>query len=146
MSRFRKLTHSIWHFQYHVVWVPKYRYRVLQGVVGDEVRATLLTLAGRMGVEVVELSVMADHEHLVGLVPPTLAVSKVMGELKGRTAIRVFQKHRYLRKKPYYGNHFWAKGYCVDTVGVDEEMIRRYVRWQEKRERREEDQLKLDLA
>jgi len=146
MSRFRKLTHTIWHCQYHVVWVPKYRYRVLSGPVGDEVRAALLTIAGWQKTEVVELSVMVDHVHMVALIPPTVAVCKVMGELKGRSAIRVFQKHKHLRKRPYYGDHFWAPGYCVDTVGVDEEMIRRYVRWQEKRERRNDDQLDLDLG
>jgi len=145
MSRFRKLTHTVWYCQYHLVWAPKYRYRVLSGAVGEEVRATLLTIAGWLGVEVAELSVMPDHVHMLALIPPTLAVAKVMGELKGKTAIRVFQKHAYLRKKPYYGNHFWGRGYCVDTVGVNEEMIRKYVQWQEKRERREESQPGLGL-
>ena len=145
MSRFRKLTHTVWCCQYPLVWAPKYRYRVLSGALGEEVRGTLLTIAGWMGVEVVELSVMPDHVHMLALIPPTLAVSKVMGELKGRTAIRVFQKHGYLRKKPYYGNHFWGRGYCVDTVGVNEEMIRKYVQWQEKRERRDESQPGLNL-
>ena len=105
-----------------------------------------VSISGWIKIEVLELSVMADHVHMVALIPPSAKVSNVMGELKGRTAIRVFQKHKHLRMRPYYGNHFWAPGYCVDTVGVNEEMIRQYVRWQEKRERRDDDQPRLDLG
>ena len=93
MSRSRKLTHSIWRCQCRVAWVPRHRDRVLRDVVEDDAGATLLTLADRVGVEVVELSVMPDHVHLVALVRPTLAVQKAMGERKGRAAIRVFQEH-----------------------------------------------------
>ncbi len=71
-----------------------------------------------------------------------MSISKLMGTVKGRTAIQVFRQFSYLKEKPYYwGNHFWAKGYCVDTVGVDAEMIRKYVKYQEKLERN----LELDL-
>ena len=67
-----------------------------------------------------------------------MSISDFVGMLKGRTAIRVFGKYRELKQKPYWGNHFWAKGYCVDTVGLDEEMIRKYVKFQENNEKREE--------
>jgi putative transposase len=138
MSRFRKLTHCVWHCQYHIIWCPKYRFRVLKGTIADDVQVTLQRLASYMKCEVVELNVQVDHVHMVVMVPPTLSVSKAVGELKGRSAMRIFQKFPYLRKRPYYGNHFWAVGYCVDTVGLDEEKVRLYVRYQEKKEREEE--------
>uniref|UniRef100_UPI003AF611E3 IS200/IS605 family transposase n=1 Tax=Thiolapillus sp. TaxID=2017437 RepID=UPI003AF611E3 len=70
--------------------------------------------------------------HLLVKVPPKVSISKLLGVVKGKTALRIFTKFPYLRNKPYWGNHFWAKGYCVDTVGVDAEMIRKYVKYQEK--------------
>ena len=138
MSRFMKLSHAIWHCKYHVVWVPKYRYRVLTVVVGREVYNCVQVFLGQNGCKVLELNVQADHVHLVFMMPPKISVSQMMGILKGRTAIRVFKKYPYLKKKPYWGNHFWTRGYCVDTVGLDEEMIRKYVKFQEKKERHEE--------
>ena len=135
MSRFSKLSHVLWHCQYHIVWVPKYRYRVLTGEVGFEVMKTVRVFAERLGCEIVELNVQADHVHLLVKVPPKISISRLLGSVKGKTAIQVFRQFPYLKKKPYWGNHFWAKGYCVDTVGVDAEMIRQYVKYQEKLER-----------
>ncbi len=135
MSRFRKLSHAIWHCQYHIVWVPKYRYRILTGEVASEVNTCIRVFSGRLGCEVVELNVQEDHVHLLTMVPPKVSISDLMGTIKGRTAIRVFQKFRRLKEKPYWGNHFWAKGYCVDAVGIDAEMIRKYVQHQEEIER-----------
>jgi putative transposase len=125
----------IWHCQYHIVWVPKYRYRVLKERVGFEVQKTIRIFSERLGCEIVELNVQADHVHLLVKVPPKISISKLMGTVKGKAAIQVFHQFPYLKKKPYWGNHFWAKGYCVDTVGVDAEMIRQYVKYQEKLER-----------
>ena len=102
MSRFQRASHVLWHCQYHIVWTPKCRFRILKGNVGKEVYRQI--------------------------------VSEVMGHLKGRTAIRLFSKFPYLCKHKLWGNHFWAKGYCVDTVGVNAEMIRKYVKYQEKHE------------
>jgi putative transposase len=130
MSRFRKLSHTIWHCQYHIIWVPKYRYRVLQGEIAAGVRG----YADRMGGEVIELSVQVDHVHLQVMVPPKVSISKFVGTIKGRTAIQILNRHKKLKRKPYWGNHFWARGYCVDTIGLDEEKVRTYVRYQEKRE------------
>jgi putative transposase len=92
-----------------------------------------------MGGEVVELNVQRDHVHMVVLVPPKLSISDYMGRLKGKCAMRVFSVFRDLRRHRYWGNHFWAQGYCVGTVGLDEDMIRKYVKWQEKQERRQEE-------
>ncbi len=69
------------------------------------------------------------------MIPPKIAVSDYVGIVKGRTAIRVLNKFRQLKQKPYWGNHFWARGYCVDTIGLDEEKIRKYVKYQERKER-----------
>ncbi len=97
---------------------------------------------GQNTCECVELSVQLDHVDLIAMVPPKKSISDMMGILKGRSAIRVFKQFPYLKRKPYWGNHFWAPGYCVDTVGLNEEMIRKYVKFQETKERHEE-QLKL---
>ncbi len=82
---------------------------------------------------------MADHVHMVAIIPQKQSVSELMGILKGKTAIAVFQQQKNLKTKPYRGNHFWSCGYCVTTVGMDEEKIRRYVKYQEEAERLSED-------
>ncbi|CAB3806904.1 IS200/IS605 family transposase ISShwo2 [Paraburkholderia fynbosensis] len=97
----------------------------------------------QLGCEVVELNVQVDHVHLLVKVPPKLSISQLTGVLKGHTAIRLFTAFPVMRKKPYWGNHFWAKGYCVDTVGLNSEMIQKYVRFQEKEEQHQE-QLQLE--
>ena len=139
MSRFQKLSHTLWHCQYHLVWAPKYRYKILTGSVGEEVRRCICTFSEQTKTQVVELNVRPDHVHLLVMVPPKISISDYVGMLKGRTALRVFNKFRDLKVKPYWGNHFWSKGYCVDTVGLDEEMIRKYVKYQEKQELRQEE-------
>jgi putative transposase len=101
-------------------------------------------ICGYSGCEVNELSVQGDHVHRVVMVPPKLSISDLMGRVKGQTSMKMFNQHKELRKKPYWGNHFWSKGYCVDTVGMDEEMVRKYVRYQEEKEK-QFDQLKLGL-
>ncbi len=137
MSRFRKLSHALWHCQYHFVWVPKYRYRILQGGVGQEVYNCIQTFSSQKGCKIIELNVQTDHIHLISMVPPKLSISEFVGILKGRTAIRVFKKFQNLKQKPYWGNHFWAPGYCVDTVGLDAEKIRKYVKYQERKEQKQ---------
>lgn len=92
---------------------------------------------GRLGCKVVELNVQPDHVHLLVKVPPKVSISQLIGAVKGKAALRVFTRFPYLRLKPYWSNHFWAKGYCVDTVGVDAGMIWKYVRYQQKQEERQ---------
>jgi putative transposase len=134
MSRFRKLSQTIWHCQYHIVWVPKYRYKILRDAVAVEVNNCIRAFSEQKGCEVVELNVQIDHVHLLAMVPPKVSISDYVGTLKGRTAIRVFNRFRKLKEKPYWGNKFWARGYCVDTVGLDAEMIQKYVKYQQKKE------------
>ena len=138
MSRFRKLSQTLWHCQYHIVWVPKYRYRILTGKVGTLVENCIRAFSQQQGGEVLELNVQLDHVHLLTMVPPKVSISGYVGTIKGRTAIRVLNQYRKLKQQPYWGNHFWARGYCVDTVGLDEEMVRKYVKYQEVRERSSE--------
>lgn len=138
LSRFKRLSHVIWCCKYHIVWVPKYRYRILKGPVADELRKTIYVYCGRMGCEVEELNIQRDHVHLLVSMPPKESVSKLLGTVKGKTAIQIFRQFPYLKSKPYWGNHFWARGYCVDTVGIDEEIIRKYVKHQAKEEQRQQ--------
>lgn len=119
MSRFMKLSYTIWHCQYHMIWTPKYRLRILEEGVGQKVASCVRAFSEQKSCEVIELNVQNDHVHIVAMVPPKLSISENMGIVKGRTAIRVFDKFRNLEKKPYWDNHFWARGYCVDTVGLD---------------------------
>ena len=142
MSRFKKMSHSIWHCSYHIIWTPKYRYRILNGKVKREVESCIRNFASQKGCIVEELNVQEDHVHLLVLVPPKISISNIVGILKGRTAIRVFQKFPKLKQKLYWGNHFWSKGYCVDTVGLNEEMIRKYVKYQEGKDKNEENKYK----
>ena len=138
MSRFQKLSHVLWHCQYHLVWTPKYRYRVLSGPVHNEVHNCINIFADHLGCQIVELSIKPDHIHSIINVPPKVSISQLMGTMKGRTAIRVLKQFPQLKQKPYWGNHFWAKGYCVDTIGLDPEMIRKYVEYQQRKEKEQE--------
>ncbi len=138
MSRFYKLSQTIWHCQYHIVWVPKYRYKVLSGEIGIEVKNCIRAFSERKGCKIVELNVQIDHVHLLVMIPPKISISGYMGMIKGRTAIRVLNKFKKMKQNPYWGNKFWARGYCVDTVGLDSEMIRKYVKHQEQKEKRSE--------
>ena len=108
----------IWCCKYHVVWVPKYRYRVLTGEVAAELYKTIRVYCECLGCDIVELNIQCDHVHLLVSMPPKLSVSKLLGTIKGKTAIQMFRQFPKLKVKPYWGNHFWARGYCVDTVGV----------------------------
>ena len=140
MSRYKKLSHVIYYHVYHLVWTPKYRFRVLQGNVKESVGQKIRTLCEWKKLETIEMNIQIDHVHLVLSVPPKMSVSRVMGLLKGKTAIMIFKKFPGLKKRPYWGNHFWARGYCSSTIGLDEEKIKRYVKYQEKQERLDEDQ------
>ncbi len=138
MSRFKKLSQTIWCCQYHIVWVPKYRFRILSGDIAREVSSCIRAFSEQKGCEVIELNVQIDHVHLLVMVPPKISISDFMGIIKGRTAIRVLNKFKGLKDKPYWGNKFWSRGYCVDTVGLDADMIRKYVKYQEQKEKRSE--------
>ena len=86
------------------------------------------------------MSVQQDHIHLVVSIPPKVSISEMMGILKGKLAIKLFKSYPKMKQKPYWGNHFWARGYFVSTVGIDEDVIKRYVKYQEEEEKRIEEQ------
>jgi putative transposase len=136
----QKSGHTEWDCKYHIVWIPKYRkkklYKELRQYLGEMFR----DLASQKECTIEEGHLMSDHVHLLVMIPPKLSISSYVGQMKGRVAIRVLNKYKKLRQKPYWGNQFWAKGYCVDTVGLDGEMIRKYVKYQEANERRVEQQ------
>ena len=134
--QFKRLAHSIYECKYHVVFCPKYRYRILRDEVAEYTKQQIYRLCQQKdGVEVLELSIQPDHVHAVVSIPPKYAVSSVMGYMKGKLAIRLFDRYEKLGRR-YWGRHLWSRGYCVSTVGLDEEQIRKYVVWQEKREKR----------
>ena len=129
MKQFKRLAHAIWQCKYHVVWCPKYRFRILRGRVGKSVRDIIRQLCKWRNIEILEGNIQIDHIHLVLSVPPKYSISEAIGFIKGKSAIKIFDLHHELKKR-YWGRHFWAKGYCVSTIGLDEEQIRQYVRWQ----------------
>lgn len=132
-SQYRRLSHSIWLCKYHIVFCPKYRYKVLEGKAEVVTRNLLYKLCGQKDqVAIEEINIQEDHVHLVISIPPKYSVSEIMGWLKGKTAIKLFQDQKELTKQ-YWGRHIWARGYCVSTVGLNEEQIRKYVRWQQEK-------------
>ena len=138
-KRFKKLSHTIYECKYHLIFCPKYRRRILTGEIGEYVREEIVRLLKQKGeIEIIEMNVQADHVHLVIWIPPKYAVSDVMGYLKGKLAIRILRRYERLSKQ-FWGRHLWSRGYCVSTIGIDEEKIRQYVRWQEKQEKEIED-------
>jgi len=136
--QFKRLSHSLYECKYHVVFCPKYRYRIFQAELADYTRSQIESLCRQKDqVEVLELNIQPDHIHAVLSIPPKYAVSSVMGFLKGKLALRLFQRYEHLGKR-YWGQHLWSRGYCVSTVGLDEDKIRKYVKWQEAQDKQAE--------
>ena len=134
--QFKRLAHSVYECKYHIVFCPKYRYRILRDEVAEYTKQQIYRLCQQKdAVEVLELSVQADHVHLVVSIPPKYAVSSFVGYVKGKLSIRLFDRYEKLKRR-YWGRHLWSRGYCVSTIGLDEDKIRKYVNWQEQREKR----------
>jgi len=140
MSNFKKLSHVIYRCTYHIVWTPKYRYRILEGLVKVQLLRDIPMLLEWKSCELIEMNIQIDHIHLIVSMPPKMSLSQLMGILKGKTAIKIFKSYPQLKTKPYWGNHFWSRGYCADTIGLDEDKIKKYVKYQEEQERLEEQQ------
>ena len=109
---------------------------VLTGLVKDLVEHDIKMLAEWKGSEVLELNVQPAHIYLVISVPPKLSISDLMGTIKGKLAIKLFKSYPQLKQKPYWGNRFWTRGYFVNTIGLDEDLIKRYVRYQEEEDKK----------
>jgi putative transposase len=127
--------------QYHVVFIPKYRKKTLYGELRRRLGDVLRTLAQQKECQVVEGHLMPDHVHMLISIPPKYSVAQVIGYIKGKSAIHVARTF-FDHKRNFVGQHFWARGYFVSTVGRDEATIREYIRNQEVEDKRQ-DQLKL---
>ena len=124
------LAHTKWKCQYHLVFIPKYRKKVLYGKVRDDVREVIRTLCKYKNVEIIEGAVCIDHVHLCLSIPPKMSISEFMGYLKGKSALMIYDRHPELGNK--WDRSFWARGYYVSTIGnVDEATIRKYIKEQE---------------
>lgn len=127
----QSLAHTKWMCKYHIVFTPKYRRKIIYNKLRSDIRDIIKDLCKWKGVEIIEGHMMADHIHLLLSIPPKYSVSEIMGYLKGKSAMMIFDRHSNLKYK--FGNRrFWAEGYYVSTVGLNEATIAKYIREQEK--------------
>lgn len=125
------LAHTRWMCKYHIVFIPKYRRKIIYGQLRNDIKDIIIDLCKWKGVKIIEGHMMIDHVHLLVAIPPKYSVSEFMGYLKGKSAMMIFERHSNLKYK--FGNrHFWAEGYYVSTVGLNEATIAKYIREQEK--------------
>ena len=120
------LAHTAWECKYHIVFAPKYRRQIIYGKIKADVRDIIKTLCERKGIEIIEGECCKDHIHLLVRSPPKYSVSEIVGYLKGKSSLMIFERHANLKYK--YGNrHFWCRGYYVDTVGKNTKKIQEYI-------------------
>ena len=131
----QSLAHTRWDCTYHIVWIPKYRKKVLYGECRTEMKAILRQLLEMKKIEVVEGAMCSDHIHLSIRIPPKYAVSEIMGFLKGKSALMIFDRHPEWRRRMGRDRSFWARGYYVSTIGLNEEVIKKYIQNQEDSDR-----------
>ena len=126
MKDINSLSHSKWRCQYHIVFAPKYRRQVIYQEIKADIGQVLRKLCEQKGVEIIEANACPDHIHMLISIPPKYSVSQIMGYLKGKSSLMIFDRHANLKYK--YGNrHFWARGYFVDTVGRNKKAIKAYI-------------------
>ena len=129
----QSLAHTKWMCKYHIVFTPKYRRKIIYYKLRTDIGDIIKELCKWKGVEIIEGHMMADHIHLLVSIPPKMSISSFMGYLKGKSAMMIFDRHSNLKYK--FGNrHFWAEGYYVSTVGLNEKTIAKYIREQEKQD------------
>ena len=135
MNEYQSLSHTKWECKYHVVFIPKYRRKVLYGQVRQDLGEVLRELARQKESRIEEGHLQPDHVHMLLSIPPKYAVAQVVGYVKGKSAIYIARTYGG-RLRNFAGEHFWARGYFVTTVGHDEEAVRQYIRAQEAEDRR----------
>jgi putative transposase len=135
MDETDSLSHTRWECKYHVVFIPKCRRKTLYGQLRRHLGEVFRRLAQQKECRIEEGHLMADHVHMMIAIPPEYAVSQVIGYIKGKSAIHMARAYGEKRRN-FVGQHFWARGYFVSTVGRDEEVIRRYIRHQEEEDKR----------
>ena len=129
MKDINSLEHTKWRCQYHIVFAPKYRRQVIYRAIKADVGFILRKLCEQKGVEIIEANACPDHIHMLISIPPKYSVSQIMGYLKGKSSLMIFDRHANLKYK--YGNrHFWVRGYYVDTVGRNKKQIQEYIKKQ----------------
>ena len=131
----QSLAHTCWDCTYHIVWIPKYRRKVLYGECREELKGILRQLLEMKKIEIVEGSISKDHIHLSVRIPPKESVSRIMGYLKGKSALMLYDRHPEWRRRTGKDRTFWARGYYVSTVGLNEEVIKKYIQNQEEADR-----------
>ena len=123
----RILSHTTWNCKYHIVFAPKYRRQIIYGKIKGDIGNILRKLCEWKGVEIIEAEACKDHIHMLVSIPPKYSVSQIMGYLKGKSSLMIFEKYANMKYK--YGNrHFWCRGYYVDTVGRNKKAIEQYIR------------------
>ena len=123
------LAHTMWECKYHIVFAPKFRRQVIYGALKKDIGKIIRELCERKGIEIIEAELCPDHIHMLVRIPPKYSVSEIMGYLKGKSSLIIFDRHANLKYK--YGNrHFWCRGYYVDTVGKNAKKIQGYIRKQ----------------
>lgn len=135
MEDYQSLSHTTWQCKYHIIFIPKCRRKKLYGVVKRELRPVFHRLAEQKECKIIEGHILPDHVHMLISIPPKLAVSSVVGFIKGKSAIHV-ARHFLKRERNYAGQRLWARGFFVDTVGRNTDVIRRYIQEQEKEDQR----------
>ena len=131
------LAHTHWNCKYHIVFAPKYRRQIIYGKIKADIGAMLRKLCEYKKVEIIEAEACKDHIHMLVSIPPKYSVSQIMGYLKGKSSLMIFEKYANLKYK--YGNrHFWCRGYYVDTVGRNKKVIEQYIRNQLQQDYEEE--------
>ncbi len=144
MKDYQSLSHTKWDCKYHIVFIPKRRKKVIYGKIRTHLGKIFHELAEHKEARIIEGHMMADHIHMCISIPPKYAVSGIVGYIKGKSAISI-ARNIMGRKRNFTGENFWARGYFVSTVGIDEEVVKEYIRNQEKEEERLE-QLELDYG
>ena len=141
MNDYKKLTHTTWECKYHLVWIPKYRKKIIYGQLRKYLGEILKQLALQKQSNIIEGHLMGDHVHILISIPPKYSVYQVVGYIKGKSAIHIARTYAG-RRHNFVGQSFWARGYFVSTVGRDEETVKKYIRKQEESDRKI-DQLEL---
>ena len=135
------LAHTQWNCKYHIIFAPKYRRQIMYGKIKSDIGMMLRKLCEYKGIEIIEAEACKDHIHMLVSIPPKYSVSQIMGYLKGKSSLMIFEKYANLKYK--YGNrHFWCRGYYVDTVGRNKKAIEQYIRNQLQQDY-EDDQLSI---
>lgn len=126
-NEIKTLSHSTYRCQYHIVFAPKYRRKVIYGKLKTDIGQILRKLCEEKKVEIIEANAMPDHIHMLVSIPPYLSIAQFMGFLKGKSTLMIFDRHANLKYK-YGSRHFWCRGYFVDTVGRNEQAIKQYIK------------------